>query len=344
MPSLAPVSAKILAVATYLPERMLTNEQLASVFQDWSAEKILQKTGIRTRHVAAPDETATDMGVAAAERLFADHSISREDVDYLIFCTQAADYVLPTSACVIQDRLSLPKSIGALDITLGCSGYVYGLSLAVGLIAGGMAKNILLVTADTYSKFINDRDRSVRTLFGDGATASLVSECSSSEGSSIGHFVFGTDGSGAKDLIVKTGGARVPRTPLSSIEIVDDAGNFRSDDNLYMNGGAVMNFTLREVPKMFNEIKLKSNYGNDDFDYVVLHQANLFMLETLRKKIGVPIDQVPYHFEGIGNTVSSTIPFVLAKLLKEDQNLGGKKAALLGFGVGLSWAGCVIEF
>ncbi len=339
---LAPV--KIVAVSTHLPNMILSNEELAAIFDGWSAEKIYEKTGIRNRRIAEDDETALDLGTAAAEKLFATGIIAREEIDYLIFCTQAADYILPTSACVMQHRLGLKKSVGALDITLGCSGFVYGLSLASGLISGGMASKILLVTADTYSKFIHPRDRSVRTLFGDGAAATLIARTTLGDSGAMGHFVFGTDGSGAHDLIVETGGSRLTKTPQTAEEKEDDSGNIRSRDNLYMNGGAVMNFTLREVPAMFAQLKLNAELQTEDFDFVIMHQANLFMLEALRKKLKIGVEQTPYYFEEIGNTVSSTIPFVLESMYGRQLAAPGKKAALLGFGVGLSWAGCVLEF
>ena len=336
------VAARISAVATHLPAQVLTNDALAGIFETWSADKIYEKTGIAERRIAANDETALDLGVAAAERLFVEQGVPRESVDFVIFCTQAPDYFLPSSACILQDRLGLPKSTGALDITLGCSGFVYGLSLAVGQIAGGMAKRVLLVTADTYSKFIHPMDRSVRTLFGDGATATLVDAVEGDDVSSIGPFVFGTDGRGAHELIVETGAARQARTPETGAAVEDEFGNVRSRDNLFMNGSAVMNFTLREVPSMYRELKERVGYDDADIDLVVMHQANQFMLDALRKKMKLPSEKVPYHFEKVGNTVSSTIPFVLAQLRDTNQLAAGQRIALLGFGVGLSWAGCLL--
>jgi 3-oxoacyl-[acyl-carrier-protein] synthase-3 len=337
------VSARIKAIRTFLPANILTNESLADPLENWTADKIFDKTGILQRHIASQDETALDLGYLAALRLIEEQSIETDSIDYLIFCSQAPDYILPTSACILQHRLGLPKSIGALDINLGCSGFVYGLSLATGLIAGGIAKRVLLITADTYSKFINDRDRSVRTLFGDGAAATLI-EGAEEPGQSIGAFVFGTDGSGAKELIVESGGARLPRSEETAVEAKDASGNTRSKDNLYMNGGAVLSFTLREVPPLYEEVKELSGLTEEQVDFVLMHQANKFMLDALRKKMHLPLEKVPYFFETVGNTVSSTIPFVLEDLLNRKQIVHGKKVILLGFGVGLSWAGCTICF
>jgi 3-oxoacyl-[acyl-carrier-protein] synthase III len=337
------VSACIVGISTHLPECVLTNNQLALAFESWGPAKIFEKTGIMQRHIAAKNETALDLGTAAAENLIASMGIDGHSIDYLIFCTQAPDYILPSSACIMQHRLGLPKSVGALDITLGCSGFVYGLSLATGLIAGGMAHRVLLVTADTYSKYINDGDRSVRTLFGDGAAATLI-EGVAADGPGIGSFVFGTDGSGAKELIVESGGARLCRSAATGAACEDESGNIRSLDNLYMNGGAVLSFTLREVPALFKAVKEKSNITDEQLDYVIMHQANRFMLDALCKKMKIPTAKAPYFFENIGNTVSSTIPFVLENMYAKGELNSGKIAVLLGFGVGLSWAGCTIKF
>lgn len=331
------VPARIAAIATHLPEDVLGNAALAALFPDWSADKILDKTGIRERRIAAEGETAADLAFAAATRLFDSGAAKREDIDFLILCTQAPDYILPTTACVLQHRLSLPTHIGALDVNLGCSGFVYGLALASGLIAAGAARTVLLLTADTYSKFIHKGDKSVRTLFGDGAAATLIEAAPGAE-SAIGPFVFGTDGSGAGSLIVPTGGSRTPRGPDTAIERKDRAGNIRSDDNLYMDGSAVMSFTLREVPRAFRQLLEKTGTSVVDYDHVVLHQANKLMLDALQKKLGLSDEKVPRRFEDIGNTVSSTIPFVLSDLLAGAPLGKKKRIMLIGFGVGLSWA------
>lgn len=336
------VAAQIKAVATHVPERVLSNEELAALFPTWPADKILDKTGIRERRIAAPDETASDLAFAAARKLFAGGAVAADEVDFLIFCSQASDYILPTTACVLQSRLGLRRESGALDVNLGCSGFVYCLSLAAGLIASGAASKILLLTADTYSKYIHERDKSVRTLFGDGAAATLI--CAAEEGSRarVGPFVFGTDGSGARDLIVETGAFRKSRSVQSAAEKEDSSGNIRSGDNLYMDGAKVMGFTLREVPLAYRRLLDASGTVAGDYDHVVMHQANSFMLDALQKKMELPDAQMPRHFEMIGNTVSSTIPFVLEELMATGRMERGTRLMLLGFGVGLSWAGGVM--
>lgn len=334
---------RISAIATHVPDAVLSNATLEADFPSWPASKIFDKTGISQRHIAGENETALDLGLIAATKLFASSQVAPEEIDFLLFCTQAPDYILPTSACILQHRLGLPTHIGALDFNLGCSGYVYGLSLASGLIASGAARRILFITADTYSKYINRHDKSVRTLFGDGATATLI-EAVPDGSSAVGPFVFGTDGAGAESLIVEAGGARVPKTPQTSEEKQDRDGNTRSANDIYMDGGAVLSFTLKEVPRAFQKLLEISGTTIDDYDHVVLHQANKFMLDALQKKLGLGDEKVPRRFEDIGNTVSSTIPFVLAGLMEGGGLKEGSRVMVIGFGVGLSWAAASILF
>lgn len=335
------VGARISAVATYLPETLLSNETLAAAFpQSWSAERIFEKTGISERRIAAPGETALDLAHHAITRLFAaGHDPGA--IDFLIFCSQAPDHILPSSACILQERVGLPRTVGALDINTGCAGFVYGLALATGLIASAAARTVLLVTADTYSKFINPRDRSVRTLFGDGAAATLIVADGEA---TIGPFVFGTDGRGANSLIVESGGARLPKSAATQEEHTDAFGNVRSRDDLFMDGGAVMNFTLREIPPAWIELKRRAGLDDADFDMIFLHQANRFMLDALVRKLKLDPAKVPYFFEKIGNTVSSSIPFALEDAMAAGRMKPGATVALIGFGVGLSWAACVARF
>ena len=334
--------AVIKAIRSFLPAAKLTNEQLAAEFADLDAEKILHKTGIAVRFVAAPDECASDLGVAAARHLFESGACSPGEIDFLLFCTQSPDYFLPTTACTMQARLDLRTDCGAIDFNQGCSGYVYGLSLAKGLIETGMAANVLLITADTYTKFINRRDRTNRTLFGDGAAATLVSK-TVSEDELIGPFVFGTDGRGAEQLIVPAGGTRRPLDQETSIEKEDDKGNWRSASNLHMNGGEVFNFTLRTVPQALDQLLEKSGRTLDEIDFFIPHQANKFMLERLRGRLKIPADKFYLNMADGGNTVSSTIPLALENALQQGLVKTGDKVALIGFGVGYSWAATMIE-
>jgi 3-oxoacyl-[acyl-carrier-protein] synthase-3 len=335
------VGARIRSIATHLPDRILDNDELAGIYSTWPAQKILEKTGIRERRVAAENETAGDLAYHAAEKLFESSGCSPDSVDFVILCTQAPDYVLPTTACLLQDRLKLRRDIGAFDINLGCSGFVYGLSVAAGLIAAQAARSVLLLTADTYSKYIHEQDRSVRTLFGDGAAATLIE---SSDDAAVGPFVFGTDGGGGTDLIVHAGGFRTPRCAETATALEDGAGNVRAPENLFMHGPNVMSFSLREVPRTYRALLERSGLSPDQVKFVVLHQANKFMLDALQRKLAVAPEQLPRRYEDIGNTVSSTIPFVLQELMTRGSLGPGTQTLLIGFGVGLSWAGAAVRW
>ncbi|MGW8257450.1 MAG: ketoacyl-ACP synthase III, partial [Thermoguttaceae bacterium] len=256
-------------ISIALPEKVETIEELASLFSKWDIETIFAKTGVRKRHIVALEQCASDLGVAAAEKLFARHNIDPQSIDFLLFCTQTPDYILPTTACLMQQRLGLPSSIGALDFNLGCSGFVYGLSLADGLIRGGTARRVLLITAETYSKYIDATDRSLRTIFGDGAAATLIE---ASEKPSLGRFVFGTDGSGANTLMVTEGGAR------AEDQAIQPSKRKRWPSSLFMDGPELVKFTLKVVPPMIERLLNLSGWTRDNVDMYLMHQATAMML------------------------------------------------------------------
>jgi len=334
------VRAALRATASFLPEGRLTNDDLASQFPDWSAAKILAKTGIATRPIAAPSECASDLGVEAGRRLLAGGACPPEEIDFLLFCTQSPDHFLPATACLIQDRLGLPTRCGAIDINQGCSGFVYGLGLAKSLVEAETARNVLLITAETYSKFIHPRDKSARTIFGDGAAATLVSAVGGGA-ERLGPFVFGSDGRGAPNLIVPAGGMRQRPTPENGLALERESGNWRSDQNLYMNGPEIFNFTIAAVPQLVAKVLEAWGRPAEDVDYFVFHQANRFMLEHLRTKLKIPTAKFCIDMEQTGNTVSATIPIALERALASGRLRSGYRVMLVGFGVGYSWAGCM---
>ena len=329
------MKAYIKAIEYYLPEKVLTNTEIAERFPEWSAEKVASKVGITERHISGENETAADMACQAAEKLFKANDGVREQVDFLLLCSQSVDYKLPSSSCILQNRLGLKTSCGAFDFNLGCSGYEYGLAVAKGLIVSGIAKNVLLLTAETYTKYIHPEDKGNMTIFGDAATASLISTDGFAE---IGEFVLGTDGSGSAGLIVKTKGARIPNVTGNKTE--DENGNVQWDDNLFMDGKAIFDFTSEAVPAMTEELLKKENLKQDDIDLWVFHQANKYMINYLRKLMCIDKDKFFVFMDKVGNTVSSTIPIALVEA-KKDGRLHGK-VLLAGFGVGLSWGGTVL--
>lgn len=331
--------AYIKGISYYLPKKVVTNEELLKEFPEWSVDKVAKKVGVTSRHLAEESETAGDMAEKAALKLFEEYSISPKEIDFVLLCTQSSDYFLPSTACILQNRLGIPTSAGAFDYNLGCSGCIYGMAVAKGLIAGGIARNVLLLTSETYNKYLHPLDKSNRSIFGDGAAACLISVEGFAE---IGSFCLGTDGSGANNLIVKTGAARQKQS--TGFEATDDDGHIRRDDYLYMNGSAIFNFTLDAVPAMMSEILVKNHIKKEDVDYYVFHQANKFMLNTIRKVCVLPKEKFYINLEETGNTVSSTILIGLKQCLGSGAIHDGMKILVSGFGVGLSWGGTILKF
>lgn len=324
--------AAIGPIAFHVPERVESNDDLAAEHPNWNMELIREKTGIGARHIAAEGELPSDLAVKAAEKLFGDYDVDRSSVDFLLFCTQTPDYPLPTTACLIQDRLGLPTSIGALDFNLGCSGFVYGLAMAQGLIATGAANRILLITAETYSKYIDPADRSLRTVFGDGAAAALVER---SAVPSLGNFVFGTDGANANALMVTRSGARQGDGALKP------RARHRWPSDLYMDGPGLVDITLDSVPALVDRVLADAGLSRDDVELFLVHQATHLMLEKIRTWMKLDVESLPIDLARYGNTVSSTLPILMHDLRAQGRLTPGKRSMLIGFGVGFSWAGCM---
>jgi 3-oxoacyl-[acyl-carrier-protein] synthase-3 len=275
------------------------------------------------------------MAFKAAEKLIAENNVDKAEIDFVLLCTQSPDYFLPSTSCIIQNRLGLPTKCGAFDFNLGCSGYEYGLAVAKGFIMSGVAKNILLLTAETYNKHIHPEDKGNRTIFGDGASASLISTDGFSK---IGEFVLGSDGSGYDRLIHKTGAMRHYQ-PMNDFH-EDENGTLLSSDHLFMDGKAIFDFTSDIVPPMIDETLKKNNLTSEDVDLYVFHQANKYMINYLRKLMEIEKDKFYVFMETVGNTVSSTIPIALCEAQKEGRLHGN--VVLAGFGVGLSYGATII--
>jgi len=330
------MDAFIKAISYYLPKKVITNQDLVQEFPEWTVEKIAGKIGVSQRHIAAENETAGDMAVAAAENLFREHNLNKYQIDFLILCTQSPDYFLPSTACVVQHRLGLKTTCGAYDIDLGCSGYEYALATAKGFILGGIARNVLVLTSETYSKHIHPKDKGNRTIFGDGATATWVSSIGFAK---LLNFTLGTDGSGFEYLIQKTGGWR-NRFPVKDSHITD-TGGFVSSDHLFMDGKGIFDFSSDVVPSLVSK-NLKDNaLSFSDVDLFVFHQANKYMMNYLRKMLGIEKERFFVYLDSVGNTVSSTIPIALVEAGKMGLLKG--KIMLVGFGVGLSFGATVID-
>jgi 3-oxoacyl-[acyl-carrier-protein] synthase-3 len=325
-------SVFISGIAVHLPEKIETNQELDREFPDWNIRKVEAKTGIRERRIAAESETAADLAFRAARKLFASGVCNESEIDFVMFCTQTPDHLAPATACLLQSRLGLPTTCGAADINVGCSGFVYSLAFARGLICSGQSKNVLVLTGDTYSKIIRRDDRSNRALFGDAASATLVSSQSFPSSNfrfRIERSVLGTDGSGAPHLIVEKGGFRNPSLH----------GEMPA---LYMNGPEIFSFTLTTVPKVLNEFLEGAGLSIDDIDLIVPHQANAHMLHYLRERIGIAPEKFIIDLADCGNTVSSSIPLALARRLEISSGSPPRRMVFLGFGVGLSWGATLL--
>jgi 3-oxoacyl-[acyl-carrier-protein] synthase-3 len=333
------------AISYHFPKNFNTNSDLVQEHPEWSVEKIAAKTGIEKRYVADTNETSSDLGVEAANRLFKEYQISKESIDYVIFCTQSPDYFLPTSACMIQERLGLENECGAFDYNLGCSGFIYGLGFAKGLILSNQASNVLLITAETYTKSIHPKDKSNKTIFGDGATASLISgsKLAGFWNAEIKEFSYYTDGKGYDKLILRNGGFRYKNGNQS--EDIYEGDTFHNNDNyIYMDGKSIFDFTAFEVPRNIDKCYLKNNVNIEAVDLFVFHQANKFMINFVRNRCKIPESKFYIDLADGGNTVSSTIPIALKRAIEKGYNHNNKRVLLSGFGVGLSIGSVLIHF
>lgn len=318
----------MLNISVAFPDKIVYNSELQGLNPDYNFPRLEKKLGIKSRHVCADTESAFDIAVKACNSLFENYDKSK--IDFIIYCTQSPEYFLPTTACVLQNKLGLNTNCGAFDFNLGCSGYIYGLSMAKAYIQSGIAENVLLVTAEAYSKHLHQDDLTNRAIFGDAATATVIDKAFSAK---IGAFNLGSDGSGAEHLIVKSGAGK------ASFKSSD-----AKEDLFYMNGPEVFQFTLNNVPKSVEDCLLKNEASKSDVDFFIFHQANKYMLSNLRKKIGIEEDKFYVNVEETGNTVSSTIPIALAQSIKSGLIKVGDSVLLCGFGVGYSWGSTIIKF
>lgn len=336
------MNAYIKAISYFLPEKIFSNEEFFELFPETIPQKDnYARIGVKERRVVHEDVTASELGVNASLQLFREHSIDPQDIDFVFFCALEFDYQLPSTSCVIQQKLGLKTSCGATDFNLGCSGYVYGLAMAKGLIESAGLKNILLITSSTLTKTIHKKDKSSRFVFGDGAAVTLISAREEKNG--IGSFVFGTDGKRADKIIIRDGGGKNPLSDSSYIEIEDEFGNVTSNANFFMEGTSVFLFGLKTVPAMINELLEKEKLRIEDIDLFIFHQANLFLIDTIRIKMKIPDEKVFNYMEKIGNTVAATIPIALKEAINSGKAKPGQRILLAGFGVGLSWAATMIE-
>jgi len=330
-------------IASHLPNQVVTNAELSEAFPAWDMDRVAKRAGVLQRHVAGPAETALDLGVAASRALLDRHPGLVDQIDGIIFCTQTPDYLMPPNSCVLHGELGLGDDVLALDTNLACSGYVYSLALAEGLIVAGTCTNVLVVTADTYSRLINPRDRAARTLFGDGAAASWV-RATADERTGLIDVLCATSGNGYDKFFVPAGGARTPRSADTAREQVDGSGNVHTEEDIHMDGLGVLAFVRAKVPTQVRALLDREGLMVADLDLVVFHQASKLALDVLTKALKLPEERVFRNMASIGNTVSASIPISLEQARSEGIIAPGSLVLLCGFGVGLSWASALVRF
>ncbi|MBR5574804.1 MAG: ketoacyl-ACP synthase III [Paludibacteraceae bacterium] len=335
--------AYIQAISYYHPKKCLTNEDITNLHPEWSADKISAKTGIYRRYISADNETSVDMAECAANNLFNEYNVDKKQIDCIILCTQSPDYFLPTSACILQHRLGIKEECVAFDYNMGCSGYVYGLGLAKGLIVSGQVKCVLLITSETYSKYIHPEDKSCKTIFGDAASASLITrdKCADGLNAEILESSYLTMGAQYRDLIVENGGSRNPNKGKEEVLLNDDGTYRSSSDYLFMDGKSIFEFSAKIVPYVVEQTLIKNRLHKEDINWYIFHQANMFMLNMARVRSSIPKEKFVIDLEDGGNTVSSTIPITIKRMISHIQK--GDMMLLCGFGVGLSVAGLVLK-
>lgn len=322
-------------VATAFPEKIVTSEEIV----EWNGQKIdfiTSKIGVKQRHFLSETETTTSLAKIACDNLFSKSpELSREDVEFLILVTQNNDYTLPHGSAILQDTLGLGTQTACFDVNLGCSGYVYALSIAKGFAIANGLNNGIVVTCDPYSKVMSKTDTNVLSLFGDAATATWVSN---KGGAKILNTDFGTLGANFRDLIIENGGTQNTAAGIFPSEELSEEGW-----NLKMNGRGIFNFMMEKVPETIDVCLKKNSLLKEDIDLFLFHQASHFMLSTLINGLSLPTEKAPINVERVGNTVSSSIPILLEENLFSSNEKPSRHILLCGFGVGLSWATTVLE-
>lgn len=335
-------SSTVLAVEYVLGSLPRSYEELEGLFGVEAMKKVYAGSGIRNRRIAPPGVCGSDLAFAAAQTLLDNYAIPRDSIDLLIHCTQSPDHFMPATACLLQDRLGLEKRCAAFDITLGCSQYVYGLSIAHSMIVAGVANRALVLTGDTMSRTVNTADRALFPLMGDAGTATLVDPIE--EGYGFLGFELGTDGAGSKYNLIPAGAFRQPVSPETSVETTDKDGNVRSPQNMYMNGAAIFHFAISVVPKTIADLLAKLSLTVDQVDCFLFHQANRYMLDYLVKKLKIPAEKTHFFIENTGNTSGSTVPAVLSEAIQHGKVKPGSLVLMIGFGNGLSWGATVVRW
>jgi 3-oxoacyl-[acyl-carrier-protein] synthase-3 len=333
------MNAFIKYIEYYLPEKIVTNQDFKYEFPKWDLDKIEEKSGVSKRHIAAYDETALDLSIKACEKLFLNYD--KNKIDGIIYCTQSPDYIMPSNSFLIQNHFSLSENLFCYDFNHACTGYIYGLMMANSYIKSGLAKNILLINSDTYSKYINRADRSTRVLFGDAAAVSIIEGCDDSFG--IIDLDISTFGNGYDKFIIPAGGSRLPKSIETEINETDYLGNIRSKNDIKMDGMAVWSFINSKVPIQIKSLLDRNNLSINDIDLIIFHQASMMTIQSLIKNMQLDKEKVFINIQELGNTVSASIPIAIKDAIDKGKLKKSMKIILSGFGVGLSFGSIIIK-
>lgn len=326
------------AMAACVPSNKVFNKSLTSIMPEEEVEKMINSVGIRERRICDEDVFASDLCYKAAKQLMEDNYIEPESIDMLLFMSQASDFRIPATSCILQNRLGLSKKCAAMDLSLGCSGYVYALSCAMAYASMPGINRVLLLDGEAFSKIVNPKDKVNVPLYGDAGTATLIEKGDFPEAL----FILHTDGSGA-DAVKIPAGMREKLTTESLIVKERENGNYRSDVEVYMDGMEVFNFAIRVVPKGVKEIIKEKGVEIDDVDFVVFHQSNRFMTDFFTKKLKISDAKIPYSIGNFGNTSSASVPLTIVSEL-HDKLSEEKNIIMCGFGAGLSWGTAWVSF
>lgn len=325
----------------YLPEKLVTNLDLAKDNPEWNIEKIEEKSGVKKRHIAEPNETALDLAIKAVDKIFRSGVISKDEIDAVIFCTQSHDYVMPANSFLIHKHFNFKQNVWTFDYNLACSGYIFGLAITRGILETGLAKNVLLINSETYSKYINPKDRSTSILFGDGAAASVISV---EDVGGIVDVILSSSGEKFDSFYIPAGGMKTPKSNDTKEIIVDNSGNVKTLENIHMNGFAVWQFISKNVSEQINTLLERNYLGVNDIDLYVFHQASKLTLDSLVKSLKIDKDKVFLNLENVGNTVSASVPIALKDAELSGKLKKGDLVLLSGFGVGLSWGSIIMRY
>jgi 3-oxoacyl-[acyl-carrier-protein] synthase-3 len=332
----------IAGLAAAVPLNTIDNYNYTAHFPKEDIQKIVDKIGIKERRFAPEGMCSSDLCFAAAEKLITDMNIDKSEIDLLVFISQTPDYRMPASSVILQNRLGLSKNTAAFDLTLGCSAFVYGLSVVFSLVQAGFIKKALLLDGETRSRIYSPKDRNTAFLFGDGGVAAIIEK-----DSKYGESFFSLNSDGSKETYIKidAGGYRNPSNINTVAEkIVDEHGNIRTDEHGYMNGADVFNFVISEIPTDLKNLYEFAGETKENIDYFVFHQANSYMNNYLAKKLKLNLEKVPSCIESFGNTSSVSIPLTIVSQLQNQLKDRKNKLLLSGFGVGMSWASSILNF